>query len=133
MCQKLCDANKDCVAWTHERRHAGPGVACRLRNGKASHGAPVLPCPLTNSLCTSGAKAAIHYTCLPMKKTWKNGGGNSNFSVKVLAGETNLSLRILVDRPIIEVFAQGGRGALVAADQIFTQCGNVWSHTMTFL
>jgi sucrose-6-phosphate hydrolase SacC (GH32 family) len=55
-----------------------------------------------------------------MKKTWKNGGGNSNFSVKVLAGEKNLSLRILVDRPIIEVFAQGGRGALVAADQIFT-------------
>ena len=46
------------------------------------------------------------------------GGGDANFSVRVLPGEP-LSLRLLVDRTIIEVFAQGGRGALVAADQIF--------------
>ena len=37
----------------------------------------------------------------------------------VLPGEP-LFIRLLVDRPIIEVFAQGGRGALVAADQIFS-------------
>ena len=118
-CQRLCSQNLDCTAWTHEMRHQGPGVECRLRNGKATHGAAVLPCPLPNALCTSGAKAPLAYTCQPKESTWIAGGGDSNFSVKVLPGEP-LSVRVLVDRPIIEVFAQGGRGALVAADQIFS-------------
>ena len=119
VCQELCARTPECKAWTHEMRHQGPGVECRLRNGKATHGATVLPCPLPNALCTSGAKVPLPYTCQPKKSTWVTGGGDSNFSVKVLAGEP-LSLRLLVDRPIIEVFAQGGRGALVAADQIFS-------------
>ena len=118
-CQQLCRKNPDCKAWTHELRHAGPGVECRLRNGEASHGAPVLPCPQKNRLCTSGAKTPLTFSCRPKKSTWMTGGGNSSFSVSVLQGEL-LSLRMLVDRPIIELFAQGGRGALVAADRIFT-------------
>ena len=118
VCQELCEKNADCVAWTHERRHQGPGVECRLHTGKASHGAPVLPCPLPNKLCTSGAKKPLEFECLPKKSAWVTGGGDANFSVRVLPGEP-LSLRLLVDRTIIELFAQGGRGALVAADQIF--------------
>jgi hypothetical protein len=118
-CQQLCLKNPDCKAWTHELRHAGPGVECRLHNGKPSHGAPVLPCPLQNLLCTSGAKTPLAFSCLPKKSTWITGGGNSSMTVKVLPGET-LSLRVIVDRPIIEVFAQDGRAALTTADQIFT-------------
>jgi hypothetical protein len=34
----------------------------------------------------------------------------------VLAGESTLDLRVLIDRSIIEVFAMGGRGAMTAHD-----------------
>lgn len=119
VCQELCHKNPSCKAWTHERRHQGPGVECRLHTTQASHGAPVLPCPLPNKLCTSGAKAPLAFMCRPNKRTWITGGGDSNFTVRVLQGEP-LSLRLIVDRPIIELFAQGGRGALVAADQTFS-------------
>lgn len=76
------------------------GVECRLRNGKASHDAPVLRCPLKNRLCTSGAKTPMAFSCEPKKSIWVTGGGSSNFTVKVLPGEP-LSLRALIDRPII--------------------------------
>ena len=119
VCQELCHNSTSCTAWTHERRHQGPGVECRFHSDKASHGAPMLPCPLPNKLCTSGAKTPLAFTCRPKHSTWITGGGNSTFTVKVLPGEP-LSLRLLVDRPIIELYAQSGRGALVAADQIFS-------------
>ena len=43
----------------------------------------------------------------------------TNATVPVLAGET-FDVRVLVDRPIVEMFVQKGRAAFVSADANFT-------------
>ena len=66
---------------------------------------PTSPHPCKPCTITSGVKRLG--TCQTRKAA-------AGFNVTVLKGE-KLEVRLLVDRPVVEVFIQGGRGAFVAA------------------
>ena len=52
--------------------------------------------------------------CVPC---WiEQGGGHANATIKVLTGET-IDIRVLVDRPIVEIFVNNGRAGHVAVSE----------------
>ena len=107
-CQALCDADDECVAWVWVIRGLPIGSAdCCLKSSVIScpNNRAVLPHPCNPCRLTSGVKrpSTCHQRLPP-----------TDFNVTVLKEET-LDVRLLVDRPIVEVYVQGGRGAFVVA------------------
>eukprot|EP01006_Ploeotia_vitrea_P007965 TRINITY_DN18710_c0_g1_i2.p1 TRINITY_DN18710_c0_g1~~TRINITY_DN18710_c0_g1_i2.p1 ORF type:complete len:590 (-),score=67.96 TRINITY_DN18710_c0_g1_i2:66-1700(-) len=97
-CQALCLKDSKCLAWTY----VAPGVQmpssrCCLKD--------TVPHTHAHKGITSGAKYA------PKSKPEKNvhwGKVNGNY-FEIPAGETAVDIRVLVDRSVVEVFAQQGR------------------------
>ena len=121
-CQALCDADAKCAAWVWAVRGVPTGAAdCVLKKstfgcpGAASTRAhPCAPCALTAGVKVPGACTA------QQPKT-----PATSFEVTVQKGEGVLDVRVLVDRPVVEVFVQGGRGAFVAASNFSASLASV--------
>ena len=109
-CQMLCDADPKCAAWVWVVRGTPAGAAdCCLKNAAfACPGTVLPPHPCTACALTAGVKVPGTCTSLPPAAM------PVNFEVVLLKDETTLDVRVLVDRPVVEVFVQGGRGAFVA-------------------
>ena len=118
-CQALCDADQRCDGWVWVIR-TDPGTSsgnadCVLKSlpWRQCPGVTVHPHPCSDRIgnecrITSGVKHAGECTRHATPNT-------VSFDVKLLKHEKTLDVRIIVDRPVVEVFVQGGRGAFVAA------------------
>lgn len=109
-CQARCDADPRCAAWVWVLRGlpAGAHDCCLKRAGFVcpAHVPPPHPCEPGGCRLVAGVKVTGACNLPPPPPI--------AFNVTVLHGET-LDARLLVDRPIVEVFVNGGRGAFVAA------------------
>jgi sucrose-6-phosphate hydrolase SacC (GH32 family) len=108
-CQALCDANAKCVAWVWVIRGLPAGSAdCCLKSAsyQCPAAAAVRPHQCKPCTLTSGVKQPSSCTSADNKPV--------EFNITVLEEEL-LNVHILVDRPLVELFVQGGRGAFVAA------------------
>jgi len=108
-CQALCDADTRCAAWVWVVRGLPAGTADCIKKALPFMRCPVQPRPHPCKPCTLTSGVKTPGGC--------NGPGPPAvaFDVELLKGESTLDVRILVDRPVVEIFAQGGRGAFVAA------------------
>lgn len=101
-CQKACDADAKCVAWTWvvrgEGSKDGAGDCC-LKDYQS--------CPDKNAICISGAKKASTNAPCGRKPGPppgpKSGGGFPLFD------ETEVTVRVTPDRSVADFFVQGGR------------------------
>eukprot|EP00756_Hemistasia_phaeocysticola_P019743 Hpha_TRINITY_DN15680_c1_g1::TRINITY_DN15680_c1_g1_i1::g.99886::m.99886/K01193/INV, sacA; beta-fructofuranosidase len=122
VCQKLCDADAKCQAWTYVIRGepAGSGDCCLKSK---------VPCPASNTICTSGAKKAANLTCgsgsnvaCSVDYTPPAAGedyadvpvdcGGVKDTLRILASEKTLEIRVFSDWTFLEVFFQRGRVAI---------------------
>ena len=78
------------------------------------HPHPCAPCTLTAGVKVPGPCTGKQPTMSP-----------TTFEVTLQKGETMLDVRVLVDRPVVEVFIQGGRGAFVAASNFSASLASV--------
>ena len=106
VCQTLCLADLRCAAWTYVVRGTPTGSGdCIFKNVR--HG-----CPGRTKGCTSGLGHG------PKTRSCANptppGPRLIMQPVMVLRGET-LDVRVLVDRPVVEIFVQHGRAAYTHA------------------
>lgn len=124
-CEALCDADSKCKAWTWVVR-GGPGKAdCCLKD--------TVPCPGSNSICTSGAKVNTTVQCgakpegdttmctvdykpltntsAPFNPVTVSCGSLSDV-VNLLPSEKSFEIRLFADNTFLEVFFQGGRAAM---------------------
>lgn len=132
-CQALCDADQRCAGWVWVVR-TDPGIDPGALPGNADCVLKSLPwrqCPAVTvhphpcsdrvgNRCriTSGVKHAGECKRRATPNT-------VSFNVTLLKHEKALDVRILVDRPIVEVFVQGGRGAFVAASNFSLEHASV--------
>ena len=109
VCQAGCLKDPACMVWTYVIRGSPPGSGdCIFKS--ATHS-----CPSHNSKCTSGNGHGPSKCTRPPPP--RKAGGTKNFPL--LKGET-LDVRMLVDRPLTEVFVNGGRAAYTFADDTFS-------------
>ena len=143
-CQKACDADKQCMAWTYGNR-AGVNGPCQdlqrvddpcIKPGGCCCLKAAAPCPVHNSLCTSGVRSPSVAACRPVPEP--NGilctvhfvpqlrsssayteaqvrCGVSIDTLRILASETTLDIRIFSDNTFAEIFFQKGRVAMTLA------------------
>eukprot|EP00937_MAST-01D_sp_MAST-1D-sp2_P006943 g6943.t1 len=112
-CQALCLAEASCRAWVYVIRGQPAGSGdCVFKTEQ--HGCPV-PSPKSSKqgLCVSGRGHEAPGKCTGQ------GGPVLASRVPVLAGE-RLDVRVLVDRPIVEMFFQGGRASYTRAAADFS-------------
>ena len=118
-CQAMCDADNRCAAWVWVVRGLPAGSAdCCLKS--AAYDCParaVGPHPCHPCTITSGVKDPGSCTSTVARPA-------AAFTVAVLPSE-KLTARILVDRPLVDVFVQGGRGAFVAASNFSKELSSV--------
>ena len=107
-CQALCDGDTLCAAWVWVVRGqpAGSADCCLTSAARGCPGVSSSPHNCNPCTITSGVKHPA--SCTPPT------GAPVAFSVQLLEHES-LDVRILVDRPVAEVWVRGGRGAFVAA------------------
>ena len=73
--------------------------------------------PVTGVDATSdGFSVSLNFTDANTKAGFNHGGGHANATIKVLTGET-IDIRVLVDRPITEIFVNNGRAGHVAVSE----------------
>ena len=107
-CQALCDADTRCTAWVWVVRGLPAGAADCCKKTSA-HSCPAQPRQHPCDPCTLTSGVKTPDSC------YKPPPPPVAFDVALLQGETSLDVRILVDRPVVEIFVQRGRGAFVAA------------------
>jgi hypothetical protein len=88
ICQAVCAADKNCMAYTYVTRPPLAGSCC-LKG--------TVPAPNPNSKCTSGVKPGVQPAGAPLP---------------LLPGEDEIDLVVYVDNTFLEVFAMGGRLAV---------------------
>jgi hypothetical protein len=108
-CQATCDADKRCAAWVWVVRGLPAGTADCIKKALPFGRCPAQPRPHPCKPCTLTSGAKTPSGCDRPRPP------AVAFGVELLKGETSLAVRILVDRPVVEVFVQGGRAAFVAA------------------
>ena len=116
-CAALCMQDPNCMVWVYVI-HGEPlgGGDCIFKTEK--HSCPI-PSPHSTSqgVCTSGrGHEPIGHNCYHPKPSGPP--GPTKATLKVLTGET-LDIRVLVDRPVVEIFVNKGRAAFVSADNSF--------------
>lgn len=101
LCERACDADTRCLAWTYRFNGMGPPVhaACSLKDKVPAATGPSDPTTLA-----SGVKDPDH---LPPPGTID--------TLRMMPDDTILSIRAYVDRSLTEVFWQNGRVAMTIA------------------
>ena len=110
-CQTMCLADPMCEVWVYVIRGQPAGSGDCLFKSEAH------TCPSANTKCTAGrGHEPIGHNCYHPKPSPPP--GPTKATLKVLTGET-LDIRVLVDRSVVEIFANKGRAAFVSADNSF--------------
>lgn len=123
-CESACRSYAGCKAWTLVRSQPGteqgagtfPVPRCCLKSA--------VPKPHPNPDCVSGVLASSSRTVTLAVDTSRSGSvpGHNNtrpvasVSVPLVAGETALRLRVMLDRSLVEVFAARGRRLITATN-----------------
>lgn len=119
VCQKLCDGQPKCKAWTYVIRGSPTGSGdCCLKS--------VVPCPRAvagGDKMWSGAKVAGEQTCLP--HSGGGGGGGVPNTLQLLSSDAELTIRVFVDNQVLEAYFMDGRVAITAAAPGTVQSGAV--------
>jgi hypothetical protein len=111
-CAALCLQDPECMVWVYVIRGKPAGSGdCLFKSG--DHGCPrASPQSSSQGLCVAGrGHEPAHHKCNPYPKPAHSTGLPP---VRLLKGET-LDVRILVDRPLVEWFINGGRAAFTHA------------------
>ncbi len=103
-CQKHCDNDPDCVAWTFQPRPSAAASSslgtCSLRNGLSNTAQTLWRGPVHSPNTTSGVKRPS----LTL--------GGTRDTLQLSASDRNLSIHVFVDNTMAEGFWQGGRVAM---------------------
>jgi hypothetical protein len=103
-CQKRCDDDPDCVAWTFQPRPSAAASSslgtCSLRNGLSNTAQTLWRGPVHSLNTTSG-----------VKRPSLTLGGTRDI-LQLSASDRNLSIHVFVDNTMAEGFWQGGRVAM---------------------
>jgi sucrose-6-phosphate hydrolase SacC (GH32 family) len=142
VCQKACDDDEKCAAWTYVIRGADGGGDCCLKSD-------VKECPVAKTDCTSGAKKATTVqgcggssspTTCTISFTPSTNASAPYYEVPVMCdgvkdtlrllhSESHVELRIYSDTSIIEAFFQGGRVAMTVKAALSETTGLMFNST----
>ena len=119
-CTKFCDGLAACTGWVFVRasKPEGKGPRCAIKGKAACANAADDKCGGCESngvcYCVSGTKPSTAYKPCG---GGGGGGGGQGFAVPYAHDESfdgRFALRVLVDRPVIEVYAQNGQCSVQA-------------------
>ena len=117
-CTKYCEGSTACSAWVYVRPSRN-GPRCAIKGNEACENPSSNQCsgcnggpPNSRCDCISGTKPATKYKPCNGGGGGGGGGKGQGFSVPYAHDESfdgKFALRVLVDRPVLEVYAQSGR------------------------
>lgn len=96
ICEAVCDANPECIAWTYVKRPPTVGACCQKHEGFGYNP--------HNPACTSGVKT-------PQPAPGPHPGAASDV-LRLKHGEKTVTIDVYVDNTFVEAYFQGGRVAM---------------------
>ena len=117
------------VSFDVNRTRGGFGVAVRASPYTTAEAALVVTVQSISEPDAAGGRNATILFAPPtagdaLRRTAQNATYHAIKTVPLLSGEKTLDIRVLVDRPAIEAFVQGGRTSFVTADTPFTEANS---------